>query len=198
MFISFEWVDWAGKDTQLKLFLSYLIDQDKHRIILKSREPSLMTEAGKRLNEIAKNHIQFSALETATLFAEDRRNLQPFRQSLLEAGSWILSSRTDLSTYAYQWYAMWLGFEEVYKLHEWILAPDATIFIDISIETMLSRLDIRSWEKELYEQEDFLRKCHTGYSKAIEFLGSKGRNIIVIDGEGSVEEVQERVKKLLF
>lgn len=49
--------------------------------------------------------------------------------------------------------------------------------------------------REIYEQEDFLRRCHAGYLSAIEFLKSKGRNIVVIDGEGSVEEVAGRVKK---
>lgn len=49
-------------------------------MILKSREPSRMTEAGKRLNGIAQKHIQVSPLETATLFAADRRELQSFRR----------------------------------------------------------------------------------------------------------------------
>jgi len=56
-----------------------LIDQNKHRVITKSREPSRMTEAGKRLNEIAQKHIEVSALETAKLFSEDRRELEVFR-----------------------------------------------------------------------------------------------------------------------
>jgi len=61
------------------------------------------------------------------------------------------------------------------------------------VETMLARLGNRNEAKEIYEQEDFLRRCHAGYLSAIDFLTSKGRNIIVIDGEGSVEEVAERV-----
>lgn len=47
---------------------------------MKSREPSRMTEAGKRLNEIAQKHIQVSPLETAELFALDRSQLQSFRR----------------------------------------------------------------------------------------------------------------------
>jgi len=39
-----------------------------------------MTEAGKRLNEIAQQHIQVSPFETAELFAADRRELQLFRK----------------------------------------------------------------------------------------------------------------------
>jgi len=194
MFIAFEWVDWAGKDTQLKLFLEHLIEQDKHRVILKSREPSRMTEAGKRLNEIAQKHLQVSPLETAELFALERSQLEPFRRWVLDSDVWIVSSRCDLSTYAYQGYASGLGFDEIYRLHTGILRPDITIFIDISVETMLSRLGSRSWEKELYEQEDFLRKCHTGYQRAIAFLQSKGEKIIIVDGEWSVEEVAERIR----
>ncbi len=196
MFIAIEWVDWAGKDTQLKLLLSHLIDQNKHCVITKSREPSRMTEAGKRLNEIAQQHIVVPPLETARLFSEDRRELELFRASLLARDVWILSSRCDLTTYVYQGYASGVSFEEIYALHEDILAPELTIVLMISIETMLARLWNRSEAKEIYEQEDFLRKCHSGYLSAIEFLQSKGRNIVVIDGEGSVEEVAERVQWL--
>lgn len=170
-----------------------MIEQDKHRVILKSREPSQMTVAGKRLNQIAQDHIITSALETATLFAEDRRKLQSFRSVLLDAGAWIVSSRTDLSTYAYQGWAMGLGFEEIFRLHEGILAPDLTIFIDISVDTMIQRLGNREGVKEIYEQESFLRKCHEGYVRAIDFLQTKGRNIQVVDGEGGIEEVSRRI-----
>ncbi|MFA6080176.1 MAG: dTMP kinase [Candidatus Gracilibacteria bacterium] len=195
MFIAFEGVDGAGKDTQLKLFLSYLIDQDKHRVVLKSREPSRMTDAGKRLNEIAQKHIQVSPLETAELFALDRRELQTFRENLLASDVWIVSSRCDLTTYAYQGYASGISFDEIYELHQYILRPKITLFIDISVETMLQRLGNREGGKEIYEQESFLRKCHEGYQKAIEYLRLKGENIIVIDGEGSIQEVAERVQQ---
>ncbi len=43
---------------------------------MKSREPSRMTDAGRKLNKIAQQHIHVSALETAELFARDRRELQ--------------------------------------------------------------------------------------------------------------------------
>lgn len=196
MFVAIEWVDGAGKDTQLKLLLSHLIDQNKHRVITKSREPSRMTEAGKRLNEIAQKHIEVSALETAKLFSEDRRELEVFRAWLLARDVWIVSSRCDLTTYVYQGYASGVSFEEIYELNRDILAPDLTIVLMISVETMLARLGNRNEAKEVYEQEDFLRKCHVGYLSAIEFLQSRGRNIIVVDGEGNVGEVAERVKTL--
>lgn len=193
MFIAIEWVDGAGKDTQLKLLLGYLIDQNKHRVITKSREPSRMTAAGKRLNEIAQQHIIVPPLETARLFSEDRRELELFRASLLARDVWIISSRCDLTTYVYQGYASGVSFEEIYLFHQDILAPELTIVLMISIETMLARLWNRSEAREVYEQEDFLRKCHAWYLSAIEFLQSKGRNIVVIDGEGSVEEVAGRI-----
>ena len=155
-----------------------------------------MTEAGKRLNEIAQQHIVVSPLETAKLFAEDRRELELFRASLLARDVWILSSRCDLTTYVYQGYASGVSFEDIYSLHQDTLAPELTIVLMISVETMLARLGNRNEVKEIYEQEDFLRRCHAGYLSAIDFLTSKGRNIVVIDGEGSVEEVAERVQEL--
>lgn len=197
MFIAFEWVDWAGKDTQLKLLLNHLIDQDKHRVVLKSREPSRMTGAGKRLNEIAQQHIEVSPFETARLFAEDRRGLGVFRKWLLASDIWIISSRCDLTTYAYQGYASGISFDEIYALHQDVLRPDMTLFIDISLDTIFSRLSARSWEREIYEQEEFLRKCHEWYQKAIVYLREKGEKIVCINGEGNIEEVAQRVRENL-
>jgi thymidylate kinase len=88
-----------------------------------------------------------------------------------------------------------MDFETIYELHKDILRPDITLFIDISLETMIDRLGTRGGHAELYEQEDFLQKCHAGYQNAIRFLQSKGENIIIIDGEGSVAEVAARIQQ---
>ena len=48
---------------------------------------------------------------------------------------------------------MGLGFEKIWELHENILAPDKVIFIEISVDTMLTRLRSRGGPKELYEDE---------------------------------------------
>ena len=119
-----------------------------------------MTEAGKRLNEIAQKHIEVPAIETAKLFSEDRRELELFRASLLARDVWIISSRCDLTTYVYQGYASGVSFEDIYELHKDILAPELTIVLMISVETMLARLGNRNEAKEVYEQEDFLCRCH--------------------------------------
>lgn len=133
----------------------------------------MMTEAGKKLNEIAQKHIEVSPLETAKFFSEDRKDLERFRQNLIDQNIWIISSRCDLTTYVYQGYASGVSFEEIYELHKDILAPELTIVLMISVETMLARLGSRGEVQELYEKEDFLRKCHAGYLSAIEFLQSK-------------------------
>ena len=111
---------------------------------MKSREPSSMTEAGKELNRIAQQHIETTPQKTSILFSSDRRELQGFRKSLLEKGVWILSSRCDLTTYVYQGYASGISFDEIYELHKDILAPELTIVLMISVETMLERLGSRS------------------------------------------------------
>ena len=67
----------------MRLFIDYLIDHDKHQVFVKSREPSRMTEAGRHLNTIAQEHVSISPEETAQLFASDRRDLQLFRQTIL-------------------------------------------------------------------------------------------------------------------
>lgn len=193
MFIVFEWLDWSWKDTQLEKTVSFLRKLNKNLQIWITKEPTANTESGRKILERLATTWFSSGKEALELFAKDREEQTEIRKQILKH-SVILSSRFDYSTFAYQW-AQWVTFEEVFKAHNYekILIPDLTFIFDVNTETIKKRLEKRWSEKEFFEDLEFLKKVREKYLEAYEIL-KKTRNIVLIDGNGTIEKVFENVK----
>ena len=193
MFIVFEWLDWSWKDTQLEKTVSFLRKLNKNLQIWITKEPTANTESGRKILERLATTWFSSGKEALELFAKDREEQTEIRKQILKH-SVILSSRFDYSTFAYQW-AQWVTFEEVFEAHNYekILIPDLTFIFDVNTETIKKRLEKRWSEKEFFEDLEFLKKVREKYLEAYEIL-KKTRNIVLIDGNGTIEEVFENVK----
>ena len=193
MFIVFEWLDWSWKDTQLEKTVSFLRKLNKNLQIWITKEPTANTESGRKILERLATTWFSSGKEALELFAKDREEQTEIRKQILKH-SVILSSRFDYSTFAYQW-AQWVTFEEVFEAHNYekILIPDLTFIFDVNTETIKKRLETRWSEKEFFEDLEFLKKVREKYLEAYEIL-KKTRNIVLIDGNGTIEKVFENVK----
>jgi len=116
-----------------------------------------------------------------------------------EKGRLVVCDRYADSTRAYQPVALAEGgfdsqteaklfIEEA--MSQWIVEPDVTIYLDVSVETALERSD----EDEKYENREFLEKVKANYDALVE---AERDRFIVIDGEQSKEVVaREAVSKL--
>lgn len=196
MFIVFEWVDGSWKDTQLNKSVQYIREKHKNTQIWITKEPTANTSAGREILQKLKNWGFASSSEALNLYAQDRAEQSDIRREILKH-SIILSSRFDYSTYAYQWVSG-CSFEDIYAAHDYknILLPDITFYFDVSKENIKKRLSQRGWEKEYFEEIDFLLQVSYKYKEIIEkFKGE--RNIIIIDANKSIDEVFEGVKKYL-
>lgn len=193
MFIVFEWLDWSWKDTQLEKTVSFLRKLNKNLQIWITKEPTANTESGRKILEKLATTWFSSGKEALELFAKDREEQTEIRKQILKH-SVILSSRFDYSTFAYQW-AQWVTFEEVFEAHNYekILIPDLTFIFDVNTETIKKRLEKRWSEKEFFEDLEFLKKVREKYLEAYEIL-KKTRNIVLIDGNGTIDKVFENVK----
>lgn len=193
MFIVFEWLDWSWKDTQLEKTVSFLRKLNKNLQIWITKEPTANTESGRKILEKLATTWFSSGKEALELFAKDREEQTEIRKQILKH-SVILLSRFDYSTFAYQW-AQWVTFEEVFEAHNYgkILIPDLTFIFDVNTETIKKRLEKRWSEKEFFEDLEFLKKVREKYLEAYEIL-KKTRNIVLIDGNGTIEKVFENVK----
>ncbi len=196
MFIVFEWVDWSGKDTQLNKVFEYLRERDKNSQIWVTKEPTPNTTSWRKILEKLTWEWFKDGKEALDLYVKDREEQTSIRKEILKH-SIILSSRFDYSTYAYQW-VQWLSFDEIYSAHNYdnILIPDITFIFDVSRENIEKRLAKRWWEKEFFENLDFLEKVKNKYLESAQKL-KETRKIYIIDANKGIEEVFEEVVSIL-
>jgi len=196
MFIVFEWVDGSGKDTQLNKVFEYLWERNKNLQIWKTKEPTNYTKHWKIILEKLKSEWFSSPEEALKLYVADREEQTEIRKNILKHST-ILCSRFDYTTYVYQWIS-WISFDEIKKAHNYnnIIIPDITLIFDVSSENIEKRLNKRWWNKDFFENIEFLTKANKEYLEITEKLKSE-RKIYVIDANGSIEETFEKIKNIL-
>jgi dTMP kinase len=187
VFISLEGIDGSGKSTQAALLLEELGGDT-----LLVREPG-GTEAAEKIRELlADPAVELDPLAELLLFSAARADLlaQVVRPHL-EAGHHIVSDRFADSTVAYQGGARGLGTSYVLSLTDTVidgLWPDLTILLTVDPEVGLGR----AGGEDRFESEglDLQRAVAEAYEE-IAIIASD--RVVRVDGEGSVQEVHERV-----
>src|SRR6185295_4290086 len=183
LFIAFEGIDGSGKSTQVKL-LSYNLKNAGHKVYL-TCEPT-DGPIGKLIRDIFSHKMEADHRTIAALFVADRLDhlLNKTNGILkkLEEGYTVITDRYYFSSYAYHGTHMPMDWViEANSLSADLLRPDLNIYIDISPEISMKRLNNRRSSIELYETIENLRNVRTKYLEAIELLKLK-ENIFVLDG----------------
>ena len=187
MFISLEGVDGSGKSTQARLLVEAL-GADTVAI----REPG-GTGAAERIRDLlADPELELEPLAELLLFLSARADLtERVIRPALEADRDVVSDRFSDSSIAYQGAARGLGVGEVIGLCEAAtdgLWPDLTLLLRVDPEVGLGRADgVDRFEAEGLELQRAVAEAY----EEIAIIASD--RVTVIDAEGSVEEVHERV-----
>jgi len=188
-FIVVEGLDGSGKSAQVDLVVEYLKQTGKEVVV--TREPTMESEAGRKIKQALRKEITVEPLELQKLYVQDRKeHLENKVIPALKEGKFVVSSRYAFSTFAYGH----LGGADVdllIKMNEEFLLPDLTIIVDVSPETCVKRIDSRGEQQELFEQKEKLTKINEIYQK----IPSMFENIVMINGENSIVEVFEDIKK---
>jgi len=189
LFVVFEGLDGAGTTTQTALLRQYL--ESSGRVCVSSFEPTDLT-LGKVLRTALRGQWGEQASEelkpeaVALLFAADRldhltRRVEP----AMGRGEIVISDRYVYSSLAYQ--GSLLSPEWVQTINQHAREPDLTVYVRVSVETSLSRVGSRGDTRDIYEKEEMLRSVFTGYESLVE--RGEMANLVVVDGEQSVEKV---------
>lgn len=193
MFIVFEGIDGSGKDTQLHIIAKHLKDRNKYCNVWVTREPTKITKSGKKVSQLLKTNITKN--QATKYFIQDRKEHSIIIKDILNH-SHVLSSRYDLSTYAYQ-ITQGMDFDTLYKLHNYdkeVIIPDITFVFNVNIDTAIDRIDNRNEDIEVFEKKDFLLKTINNYNSIINRIIEKdNRKIIIIDANQSVEKVTKDI-----
>lgn len=187
MFISLEGVDGSGKSTQARLLVEALGEGT-----VAIREPG-GTDAAERIRTVlADPEVELEPLAELMLFLAARADLtERVIRPALESGRHVVADRFSDSSVAYQGAARGLGVGEVIGLCETAtdgLWPDLTLLLRLDPETGLSRAE----SDDRFEQEGLgLQRAVAEAYEEIAVIASD--RVVVIDANGSVEEVHQRV-----
>ena len=190
-FIVIEGLDGSGKSSQVELLVEWLKEQGKR--VLLTREPTMDSEAGRKIKKALKKEIEVEPLELQKLYVQDRSDhLDGKVIPALQKGDWVVSSRYAFSTFAYGASAG-LDMNVLIDLNKEFLLPDATVVVDVSPENCVKRIEGRGEEKEFFEQVEKLRKVNEVYKK----LPGMFENVHMVNGEQPMETVFEEVKNIV-
>jgi dTMP kinase len=188
-FIVFDSLDGAGNSTQVKLLADYLNKIGKRTHITKEPTSSLI---GGLIKSQLTHDWKSSPECLQLLFCADRAyHLEKEIIPLLKKGINVISDRYFFSTMAY-------GNLEINDLN-WLIEinkkfilPDLTFFLKVSPKICIERIKKDRFEITLFEKEEILRKVWRNY----EILAKKFKNVYIIDGERSIEEISNEVIKI--
>ena len=191
-FVDIEGLDGSGSSTQVKLVAKELKKEGVKPYLTK--EPT-KGPIGKLVRSALEG--QWNSLPPASvqlLFAADRgRHLNEEIIPKLEKGKMIITDRYAWSSVAFG--SVHLSKEWLMELNRDFILPDLTIFIEVTPEICLKRLEKEKKEVRLFEEEEHLEQTWDTYH----WLAQKfwWAQIAVVDGERKVEEVTEEILSLI-
>ncbi|HZS55672.1 MAG TPA: dTMP kinase [Bryobacteraceae bacterium] len=198
LFITFEGTEGSGKTTQMRLLVDKL--RKLGMTVTENQEPGATT-IGSQIRRILLDpaHQEMAPkTELLLMFASRTQAAAEIIVPALRRGETVVSDRFTDSTLAYQGAARGLGFETVMQVHRLALGdllPDITICVDVDVELGLSRAHRRNStcaNKDRLDQHSMEFHLHVaeGYRKIAALEPQRFR---MVDGNGSSEEVAERV-----
>ena len=195
LFISFEGTDGSGKSTQYRLFADFLRQQGCE--VVTTREPG-GTPISEKIRSIIldPDNTEMDDMTEALLFAAGRaQHVAQLIRPSVEEGKIVLCDRFMDSSIAYQGYARGLG-DCVRIINEYAVAgmqPDLTFLLDLPPQAGRQR-NVKAGKADRLEKQamEFHNKVYEGYKKLAEIYSDR---FIVIDASGSIEEVQEEIRR---
>lgn len=192
--IVFEGLDGSGKDTQINLLTSYLKSNNLTYEIINSLgqgEIAKLTRLKLKDKNIPKHEL--TGLFIAVLY-----ELREYIKAIEDQVDYIILNRWVYSTMAYNSYRL-PELNAIKVLSNDDLNPDYIIYLDISPEDAIERLNKRDSEKEIFENIEELTRVSENY-KVLQNL----YNIQVIktnnlkDEEVEAKRVHEEIKNIIF
>lgn len=196
-YIVVEGIDGSGKTTQVEKIAEYFRSKGKN--VIQAREPRKTGVIGDIIQKVLNKELKMSEFALQYLFATDRvLSQEEVVVPALKRGDVVISDRCFWSAvvygildrtggnYGYKEADSLLIVHSILSMYHRFIVPDYTFYLKTSLDTALSRIKKKDDVKEIYEDREKLGKVIDGYN----WLSTKfNKEMIVIDGEGSVEEL---------
>lgn len=187
-FIVFEGLDGSGSSTQAKKLSSYLNSKGKKSFVTK--EPTNNLIGGLIRGQLTHNW-KTSQVCFQLLFSADRaHHLEIEIEPALKQSNIVISDRYYYSTFAFGPVdgpdMAWLE-----QINSKFRKPDLTILLKVSPEMCVERIKESRFDVEFFEKAEKLKEVWKNY----EIVAKKYKDIVIIDGSRSVDEVHKDVVK---
>jgi len=194
LFIAFEGIDGSGKSTQVKLLTKKL--EHAGLKVYTTCEPT-GSPIGKIIRDIFSHKIEADHRTIAGLFVADRLDhlLNKTNGILkkLEEGYTVVTDRYYFSSYAYQSTHMALDWViNANSMSANLRRPDLNIYIDISADLSIDRLNKGRSSVELYETLENLQNVRNKYFEVMELLKDEEK-VLTIDGNRAPEIISNEI-----
>lgn len=199
--IAIEGIDGAGKTTQAKLVAEEL-SKSSNVHLTKNPTDGLI---GKFIREVLAGKVDIPPVSFQYLFSADRQVQQEEIVNELKEGKIIITDRYFWSAIVYgivdregldfdQAGNLLLVSQGILSMYHQFLLPDLTIFLDIPMKVALERINLKKIEKEIYENEEKLKKIEKGYKWLINKFP---KEFTIIDGTKSEKEITQEIVQLI-
>jgi|WetSurMetagenome_2_1015567.scaffolds.fasta_scaffold01228_18 dTMP kinase len=200
-YIAIEGMDGSGKSTQVEHLAKYFRKQGKE--VVQIREPRKTGLIGDIVQKVLVGETKISPTALQYLFSTDRvLNQEETIIPALKNGKIVVSDRCFWSAIVYGILDKTSGeynsentdflliAHSILSMYHQFLVPDYTFYLKIPLKTALARIREKDDVKEIYEDEEKLKKVMDGYNWLTEKFANE---IITIDGEQSVEKVTKEI-----
>lgn len=200
--IALEGIDGSGLTTQASRARedlekrAFLFDEEtSNEPITKLTKEPTDGPIGGEIREVLSKRLAVSAETLALMFAADRKDHSDHEiEPLLDDGKIVIVDRYYLSSLAYQGVEI-DDLEWLQSINSKSITPDLTLLIDVSASESARRMESDRLSKELFEDEDRLRRVREKYKEAADLLAEEGEDIRIIDGERSKDDVHRQIMR---
>ena len=197
-FIVFEGIDGAGKSTQIQLLKESL--QAEGRRVYCTAEPTESVSGG-LLRDALGGVSKRTTCELAAMFVLDRifHNVNPVHgiEKMLAEGIDVICDRYYYSSLAYQGSDTDFTWVRDMNLNcPEIRTPDVCIFLDLTPEQSMARIEGGRVTKEIYETDEKLTRVRNQFYRVFEELKERDR-IEIVDASRSIEEIHQEIVGLI-
>lgn len=193
-FIALEGIDGSGKSTQVRRLAGHLASLGIK--CYETREPT-ESPVGSLIHQMMTGRIAADNRVIASLFIADRldhllNNVDGIAD-MVNSGISVVTDRYYFSSYAYNGVDIDMDWViQANSISAAILRPTLTVFLDIPVETAISRIRRDRFLTELYETEERLTAVRSKYFEAFEKLKDV-ENVAIIDAAADPDAVQQRI-----
>ncbi len=204
LYIAVEGIDGSGKTTQVERLVSYF--QKLGRPIIKTTEPRSDSAVGSIIRQILQGELKVPYAALQYLFSADRaQHHEEIIIPALKSGKIVISDRCFWSSVPYGIMDWMEKTEDAYNynrgdviaaaqgilsMYHQFLAPDFTFYLEVSVETAVSRFEKKGGQKDIYETREKLDKIALGYKYLLEKFP---KEMTAVDGEKGEREVTSAI-----